>query len=1274
MGTTYHWMANDGNWETGTDWNPTAPNGVGPGASDNAILDAGGTYTVTISHADRVSSLTLSTATGTPTLAISSGASLIVDGTTISNAGTIQLNSSVAVTQLVINSAGITLTGGGAVTLTDNIDNFIYGAAASDTLTNVDNTISGAGQLGYNQLTLLNEAGGTINGSGTKLLAVWTGSSGSFSNAGLVEATGTGGVMIFSSPTSNTGTIEALTNSTLTISSSTITNTGGTIEAVGSNAFVNLMSATITGGTLATLGGGTIQTTFSGNETIDNATINNASNLVISDATHLTLGSTVNNTGTLSIASGGDSATLVIDANGATLTGKGTVALTDQSNNYIYGAAAADVLTNVDNTISGAGQIGNGQLTLINQSAGIIDGSAANNPLTIDTGTSGLFNNAGTVEATGAGGLNILNSTGTNTGTIEGLTNSTLTITNSTITNAKGNVAAAGKGAVVVLSSGAIINGGRLTTSKGGTIRTASGTTSTVDKATINNASNFQVADNSVLNLGSTVNNTSTFSIGSAGNNTELEIDSNGAAFTGGGTVAMTDHTNNFVFGASCSDVLTNVDNTITGAGQLGDGQLTLINAAAGIIDANAKTNGLTVNPGGGTLTNAGTLEADGNTLTVQTASAIGGTGTAMAADGGIVNLNTPSFTGNYAFSQAGHINDQTTYALGASIPGTVYGFAGGDVLDFENLKPTSGATLSEFWTQNGANIGTLTVQQTAGSTTTVATINVAGVHTSSDFSVTLDGGGGLKISGVPALTTDSWTNTAGGSWGTATNWSTGVVPGQFSNVLINAKGSYTVTDSQATTIIYSLGTNAGTTLDIAASTSFTDEAGTASSANSGTITVESGATFATLGMFKQGTTGLISALASGSTIDLAEGTIKGGKINIAAGALMEATQGGLGPTVLAGATVTDAGALESINATVLTLANDSISGTGTVQAGSTSSAGAIVLDGTTINTGTVLAVASGGGTISTAEFSTSTLNGATIAAGTTVTVVDDSTLMLKGTVTDNGTIALASTGNPTTLAIGATTTLKGSGKVTLAGSSILASGTTKSFTLTNAETIAGTGSIGNGDHTLKLANSAGAMINANGTSALTIDTGNAVINSGTMEATGAGGLIVDDAVTNSATIAANGGKVTIVGSLTGKGAAQIFSGNQMELKAASNSAPVSFQDNSGDIGTLVLDHAAGFTGTIAGFFTDGTNSDTLDLQDINFASGVTWTFKESAGGQQGVLSVKDGLGDTTNLTLLGQYLAANGTAHSGTSSLFQFSADNITNTTGTLVATSFKP
>jgi hypothetical protein len=110
----------------------------------------------------------------------------------------------------------------------------------------------------------------------------------------------------------------------------------------------------------------------------------------------------------------------------------------------------------------------------------------------------------------------------------------------------------------------------------------------------------------------------------------------------------------------------------------------------------------------------------------------------------------------------------------------------------------------------------------------------------------------------------------------------------------------------------------------------------------------------------------------------------------------------------------------------------------------------------------------------------------------------------------------------------------------------------------------------------------------------------------------------------------------------------------------------MSFQNISGDTGTLVLDHALGFTGTIAGFFEDvSNNSDKLDLQDINFAS-VNWTFKENSGGTGGTLSMADGT-HTANIALIGHYLAANGTASSGSSNLFQTANDS---GTGTLVTT----
>src|SRR4029079_16651702 len=88
---------------------------------------------------------------------------------------------------------------------------------------------------------------------------------------------------------------------------------------------------------------------------------------------------------------------------GLTLSGGGTVTLSDNAANVIFGSADSVTLTNVDNTISGAGQFGEGHLTLVNKGTIIADGS---NALVIDTGDHAVVN-TGTLEATGTGGLDV---------------------------------------------------------------------------------------------------------------------------------------------------------------------------------------------------------------------------------------------------------------------------------------------------------------------------------------------------------------------------------------------------------------------------------------------------------------------------------------------------------------------------------------------------------------------------------------------------------------------------------------------------------------------------------------------------------------------------------------------------------------------------------------------------------------------------------------------------------------------------------------------------
>src|SRR4029078_5258068 len=113
------------------------------------------------------------------------------------------------------------------------------------------------------------------------------------------------------------------------------------------------------------------------------------------------------------------------------------------------------------------------------------------------------------------------------------------------------------------------------------------------------------------------------------------------------------------------------------------------------------------------------------------------------------------------------------------------------------------------------------------------------------------------------------------------------------------------------------------------------------------------------------------------------------------------------------------------------------------------------------------------------------------------------------------------------------------------------------------------------------------------------VDTGtNVLSNSGMLEATGNGGLILESAVANSGTIWANGVNVVVNGEVTGSGAGLISGTATLEFAGAS-SADTTFAERGA--GTLKLDHATAFTGTISGFSAD----DTLDLGDIGFGTGA---------------------------------------------------------------------
>ncbi|MEO7025947.1 MAG: hypothetical protein ABI056_00160, partial [Caulobacteraceae bacterium] len=298
-----HWKnAVNADFNTAADWST----GAVPGASDNAILDAtGGAFDVTASTSETVNSIqlasnaTLSITGGTFTANAGTGAganagAIVIGSRTafavtggLDNTGSINLSGAGNYgAALIVNTAGATLTGGGqVVSTTTGAGNVIEGAAAGDTLTNFDNTISGSGALGNGRLTLINDAKGVID-----------------ANSGVLTLNTSGEAV------TNTGLIEATNGATLTIQNTAVDDSGGGTITAASGSTVSLQGADIIGGTLVTAGTGIVlvaqSSTFDGSK----FTVNNTGTVDINPRTALTIQGTVANSksGSINVNGGGN--------------------------------------------------------------------------------------------------------------------------------------------------------------------------------------------------------------------------------------------------------------------------------------------------------------------------------------------------------------------------------------------------------------------------------------------------------------------------------------------------------------------------------------------------------------------------------------------------------------------------------------------------------------------------------------------------------------------------------------------------------------------------------------------------------------------------------------------------------------------------------------------------------------------------------------------------------------------------------------------------------
>jgi hypothetical protein len=517
---------------------------------------------------------------------------------TLTNQGNVQLNAGSGNNTFLNIAADVTLGGGGTVTLNSGDTNgevYVQQSGGSNTLTNGNNQIQGYGVIGNGGLSVVNMASGVIDANTSGQTLTLNGSGG-VANAGLLEATAGGTLQL----------------------STTVGNLGGTVAA-GSGT-VNV-SATLQGGTLTGAG---LQT--NGTATLDGLTEGALTILAGStwtgglNTTTDLLGTLINQ-GTIQLNAGSGNNTFLNIAANTTLQGGGTVMLNNGDNNgrpYIQQTSGGVTLTNVDNLILGAGTIGNGGLTLDNAAGGTVDASISGQAMILNG--SGNVTNAGLLEATGGGTLRITN----------------------VIANSAGSVVA--NGGVVYVDNAGKVQGGTLTSENGGTLGTdgsaiLDGSSSAVDLSAGSTWTGGLGTTTSLLGI---ITNQGNFQLlAGSGDNTFLNMDGN-VTLLGGGTVTLDSGDANgavYLQQSGGSYTLTNGNNQIQGYGVIGNGGLSVVNTATGVVNASASGQTLTLNGSGGVV-NAGLLEATGGGA-LQLATVIDNLGGTIAAGSGTVNLSS---------------------------------------------------------------------------------------------------------------------------------------------------------------------------------------------------------------------------------------------------------------------------------------------------------------------------------------------------------------------------------------------------------------------------------------------------------------------------------------------------------------------------------------------------------------------------------------------------------------------------------------------------------
>ncbi|HEX2832283.1 MAG TPA: hypothetical protein VHW00_04670 [Thermoanaerobaculia bacterium] len=769
IGGDIHWIAGTGNWELASNWSPA----VVPTSADNAIIDASGTYIVTINSAAAARSVTVGTGTtGSQTLGISGANSLtITDPSSVTTTG-------------FLSMSGNTLTGSGGLDVFGGMEwngGTISGAAGLTIKSGATLNVNTGSAKALTQRLLTIDAGGTVN---------WNGGSITMSSGGGIDNNGTFEVKCDSSINDsgsdagfdNTGTFRKSTTAGST--------TFGAVDFNHSGGTIDLQTGTLN------LAGGTSSAPIS--------ISSGASMLIDSDTYILTTGSDATGAGKVHLTSG----TLTVNANitiehlqfdggtfdgtgvvtpgatgswfwaGGTMSGSGTTQVPSGASLTVSGASGKALITRTI-SIQAGGQMNLGGSGTFNMSA---TGNIANNGTLdnlsdvniADAGSDGGINNTGLFKKSGGTGTTSLtNVTMTNGGTIQVLTGTL----NPSIVNSTGAIALTGN---LVIDSDTVTLSGASDVSGAGLLQVAGGTLTVDNTDTI---PNFELASG-------TLNGTGTLSIGTGA--------WSGGTMSGSGTTNVPNTATLTISGPSGKSVqraLTIANGgtvTISGGGTINfssGGNINnagLIDVTVGVVLGDAGSAGDIVNSGTFQVSGTGPVQLSGMTLGGSGAITLGASASLTLADGTqngaitlgassnlIIPISTYIFGTGTSVSGTGSVTinggQLNVDAASVSLPILLLssGAVGGTgTLNLTGASQWSGGSMSGSGTTNVASGGTLNL--TSGSAKALSrtlssnaggTIQISGTGT-----LNMTTGSSIANGGTLQLNADNTFNNGGGA------------------------------------------------------------------------------------------------------------------------------------------------------------------------------------------------------------------------------------------------------------------------------------------------------------------------------------------------------------------------------------------------------------------------------------------------------------------------------------------------------------------------------